>query len=330
MKAALRTEYGPPEVFRIETIATPVPKDRELLIRVHASPVTYGDIAARNIKAMTPRTFNMPSPLLPVMRLAFGYTRPRNKILGSEFAGEVEATGARVTRFKPGDQVFGYCGMRFGANAEYLCMPESGIVALKPSVMSYEEASTIPYGAIMALSLLRKARIEQRRRVLVNGASGGIGSFAVQFAKYFGADVTGVCGGPRISMVKKLGADAVFDYYREDFAASGEQYDLIFDVLGRSSFARCTQSLAPGGVCFLASFKTRRLLQMLWTFLRGDRKVICAFAEEKTENLTFTRELIEAGKIITVIDKTFPLERIVEAHRYAESGNRTGFVVLTL
>ena len=211
-----------------------------------------------------------------------------------------------------------------GAYAEYLCMPEDGCVAIKPANMTYEEAAAVPYGAIMALSLLRKGNIQSGQKVLINGASGGIGSAAVQLAKYYGAEVTGVCSTPRLELVKSLGADKVIDYTKEDFTESGETYDLIFDILGKSSFSRCKSSLKQNGRYLLASFKMKQLFQMLWTSMIGSKKVICAMAARKTEDLISIKELIEAGKIKSVIDRRYPLEQTAEAHRYVEDRAQKG------
>ena len=259
-----------------------------------------------------------------------GFNRPRINILGNEFAGEVESTGKDVKRFKTGDQIFGYLGQRMGGYAEYLCMPEAGLVALKPANMSYAEAATVPYGAIMAMSLLRKGNLQPGHKVLINGASGGIGSAAVQLAKYYGAEVTGVCGGPRVDFVKSLGADQVIDYTEMDFAQSGETYDLIFDILGTGSFARYTNSLKPTGIYLLASFKTKQLAQMLATKLAGGKRVICVLASENREDLIFVKELVEAGKYRSVVDRCYPLEQAIEAHRYVEAGNKTAAVVIAM
>jgi NADPH:quinone reductase-like Zn-dependent oxidoreductase len=263
--------------------------------------------------------------------MSFGWNKPKINILGSELAGKVEAVGQAVSKFKPGDEVFAYIGMNMGANAEYICLPESGTIALKPANLTFDEAATLPYGAIMAVSLLQKANLKPGQKVLINGASGGIGTMAVQLAKYYGAEVTGVCGAPRLEYVKSLGADKLIDYTKEDFTQNGETYDLIFDILGRSSFSRCKGSLKPNGIYLLASFKNQALFQMLWTSLTGSKqKVICAMADEKTENLVFIKELVEAGKVKTLIDKRFPLEQTTEAHRYVEQGRKQGNVVITL
>ena len=331
MKAIVCTEYGPPDVLQLKEVEKPTPKNNEILIRVYATTVNYGDIVARDFRNITPRKFNMPFLFWLLARISFGLRKPRTKILGSEFAGEIEATGKDVKRFKEGDQVFGYLGQSMGANAEYLCMPEDGMVAIKPANMTYEEAAGVPYGAIMALSLLRKVNIQPGQKVLVNGASGGIGSAAVQLAKYhFGAEVTGVCSTPRLELVKSLGADKVIDYTREDFTTSGETYDLIFDILGKSSFSRCKSSLKQNGRYLLASFKMRQLFQMLWTSMIGSKKVICAMASEKTKDLIFIKELVEAGKIKAIIDRRYPLEQTAEAHSYVEKGLKKGHIVITL
>jgi NADPH:quinone reductase-like Zn-dependent oxidoreductase len=329
MKAIVYTEFGSPDVLHLAEVAKPAPKDNEVLIKVHAAPVNYGDLIARNFKNLPVREFNMPLPLLLPTRLYFGLRKPRVNILGNEFAGVVEAIGTAVTRFKPGDQVFGYRGQRMGAYAEYLLIPENGTLAIKPANMSYAEAAAVPYGAIMASSLLRKATVHRGCKVLVNGASGGIGSAVVQLAKYYGAAVTGVCGTPRLGFVKALGADKVIDYTKEDFTRNGETYDLIFDVLGKSSFARCQNSLKPNGIYLLASFKMKPLFQMVWTKFVGNKRVVCAMGSEKAEDLTFVKELIEAGKYKAIVDKCFPLEQAAEAHRYAEAGQKQGSVVIT-
>ena len=330
MKAIIYTEYGSPNVLQLKEIEKPVQQDNEILIRIHATPVNIGDIWARNFKQISPRRFTMPLPLWLPARIYFGFTKPRINILGSEFAGEVEAAGKDVKRFKKGDQVFGYRGQSMGANAEYLCMPEDGLVAIKPVNMTYEEAATVPYGALTALNLLRKVNIQHGQKVLINGASGGIGSAAVQLAKYYGAEVTGVCSTPRLEFVKSLGADKVIDYTKEDFTQNGETYDLIFDILGRSSFSRCKSSLSENGRYLLASFKMKQLFQMLWTSRIGSKKVICALSGEKLEDLLLIKELVEAGKIKSIIDRRYPLEQAAEAHRYIEEGHKKGNVVITL
>ena len=330
MKAIVYTEYGPPEVLQLKEVEKPTPKDNEIQIRIHATTVTVGDIWARNFRKITPRKFTMPMPLWLPTRMYFGFMRPRINILGAELAGEVEAVGKDVKRFRKGDQVFGYPGQSMGAYAEYLCMPEDGSVASKPTNMTYEEAAAVPYGALMALNLLRKVNIQPGQKVLVNGASGGIGSAAVQLAKYFGAEVTGVCSTPRLDFVKSLGADKVIDYTHEDFTTNGETYDLVFDILGKSSFSDCKGSLKQNGRYLLASFKMKQLFQMLWTNIIGSKKVICALSGESAEDLIFIKELVEAGKIKSIIDRRYPLEQTAEAHRYVENGLKKGNVVITV
>jgi NADPH:quinone reductase-like Zn-dependent oxidoreductase len=327
MKAIVFTEYGSPDVLQLKEVAKPTPKENQILVRVRATPVNYGDLTARDFAHSQ---FNMPAPLYLPARLAFGWNRPRIQILGSELAGDVEAVGKAVTKFKPGDAVMAYVGMKMGANAEYICLPESGTIAIKPVNVGYAEAAALPYGAIMAVSLLQKAKLKPGQKILINGASGGIGAMAVQLAKHYGAEVTGVCGAARLDYVKALGADKVIDYKKQDFTQNGETYDVIFDILGRSSFARCKNSLTPNGIYLLASFKSRALWDMFWTSFASPKKVICAMADEKAENLVFVKELVEEGKIKAIVDRRFPLEQTAEAHRYIESGGRQGNVVLIL
>ncbi len=330
MKAIVYTEYGSPDVLQITEVEKPIPGDNEILVRVHATSVNIGDLWARNFKEITPSKFTMPLPLWIPSRMYFGLTKPRVHILGSEFAGEVEAAGKDVKRFRKGDQVFGYRGQSMGAYAEYLCISEDGLVTIKPANMTYEEAAAVPYGALTALSLLRKANIQPGQKVLINGASGNIGAAAVQLAKYFGAEVTGVCSTPGLEFVRALGADKVIDYTREDFTKNGETYDLIFDILGKSSFSSCKNSLQPNGIYLLASFKTKQLFQMLRTSRASGKKVICALSAENPKDLIFIRELVEAGKIKSIIDRCYPLEQAAEAHRHVERGCKTGSVIITV
>jgi len=331
MKAILYKEYGPPDVLHLEDIAKPAPKENEVLVRIHASSVGYGDILARKFKDVSPSEFNMPFPLWFISKFYFGLNEPKVKILGSEISGMIEAAGKDVTRFKAGDPVFGYLGQSMGGYAEYICLPENAVLAAKPANMTYEEAAVIPMGAIMALHLLwEKGNIQPGHKVLINGASGGIGSAAVQIAKSYGAEVTGVCGTARLEFVKSLGADKVIDYTKQDFTRSGETYDLIFDVLGRSSFPDTKSSLKENGRCLYASFKSRQLLQMLSTSISGSKKVICALAPGGLEDLLSAKELIEAGKIKSIIDKSFPLEQTAQAHRYVEDGHKKGHIVISV
>ncbi len=330
MKAIVYEEFGPPEVLHLKEVEKPVPKDNEVLIRVRAAAVNYGDIVARNFRHIPAREFNMPMLLWFPSRMYFGLRKPKRQILGNDFSGDIEAAGKNVTKFKSADPVFAYRGQKMGAYAEYVCMPAGGMVEHKPSSMSYEEAAAVPYGGLMASSHLEKVEIKEGNKVLVNGASGGIGSMGVQLAKHAGAEITGVSGTPRLDMMRAIGADKVIDYTQEDFTQTGEKYDLIYDILGRSSYSRCKDSLTDKGRYLLASFKTGDLLQMIKTKWSKGKKVICAMASEKPENLTKLKELAEAGKIKSVIDKTFPLEAAAEAHRYVESGQKKGHVIITV
>jgi len=330
MKAVVHTEYGSPDVLMLKEVEKTTPKDNEILIRNYATTVGFGDITARNFKNIPPHKFTMPGPLWLVSRMAFGFNKPAKTILGSEFAGVVEATGKNVKLFHRGDQVFGYTGANFGACAEYLCVPEDGMVALKPANMPYEEACTIPYGGLMALSLLQKANLQPGQKALIIGASGGIGSAAVQLARHFGVHVTGVCSTAGLEYAKALGADQVIDYTREDFASMGETYDLILDVPGKSSFAHCKAALKPNGIYLHVSFKMKQLFQMLWTKIIGGPRIVCTLASETIANLKLIQKLIEAGEIKAIIDKQFQLEQTDEAHRYVEAGHKAGSVVITI
>jgi NADPH:quinone reductase-like Zn-dependent oxidoreductase len=330
-KAIVYTEYGTPDVLQLKEIEKPCPKDNEVIIRVHAVSVNYGDILARKFKHISSSEFNMPWLFWVLARFSFGLNKPKLKILGNTFSGEVEMAGSKVTKFKKGDQVFGYTGEKMGAYAEYLLLPENGILATKPSNMTFEEASTIPYGTLMALNLLKKGNIQKAQRVLIVGASGGIGSAAVQLVKhYFEAEVTGVCSTEGVEFVKNLGADKVIDYKKENSTQSGEVYDLIFDILGKGSFSKYKTSLTENGTYLLASFKTKKLFQMLWTSTGKNKKVICAFAIPKPEDLVLIKELVETGKIKSIIDQRFPLEKTAKAHSYIESGSKKGDVVITV
>ncbi|HOU13149.1 MAG TPA: NAD(P)-dependent alcohol dehydrogenase [Anaerolineae bacterium] len=330
MKAIVYIQFGPPEVLQFKDVEKPAPKENEVLIRIHATSVNFGDLMARNFKAVSPRKFNMPFIIWLPAKISFGLQRPKLSIPGSEFAGEIEAVGKAVTRFKTGDPVFGFSSGRFGAYAEYLCLPENGMLAIKPANLTYEEAAVVPYGAITALNLLKKVNIQPGQKVLIHGASGGIGSAAVQIARHLGAEVTGVCGTPRLEFVKSLGASQVIDYTKEDFTQNGETYDLILDILGKGSFSRMKNSLKPNGIVLYASFKMKQLVQMLWTSRAGGRKVICALAPGSAADLMTVKALIEAGQIKAVIDQSFPLEHIAEAHRYVEQGHKKGNVVITV
>jgi NADPH:quinone reductase-like Zn-dependent oxidoreductase len=326
MKAIVYTEYGPPEVLQLKEVEKPSPKDNEVLIRIHATTVTTGEVNARGF------TF-VPPGFGPLPRLMLGLRKPKKTILGSDLAGEIEAVGKDVKQFKEGDQVFGIDSNSSGAYAEYVCRPEEGALAIKPANMTYEEAAAIPFGACTALYFLRdKGNIQSGQKVLINGASGGVGTYAVQLASYFGAEVTGVCSTRNLELVKSLGADKVIDYTKEDFTQSGETYDIILDMVGKSSFSRCKSSLKQNGLYLAVAGGLKELIQMLWTSVIGSKKVIFGggLASERKEYLLFFKELIEAGKLKAVIDRRYPLEQMAEAHRYVDKGHKKGNVVITV
>ncbi len=322
MKAIVCTKYGPPEVLQLKEVVKPTPKDNEVLIKVYATTVTTAGCA-----------FQKGDPF--ISRFSTGLIKPKNPILGYELAGEIEAIGKDVKLFKEGDQVFGYAVNSCGAHAEYICLPEDGQLAIKPANMTYEEAAAAVDGVLTALPFLRKGNIQSGQKVLINGTSGSIGTFAVQLAKYFGAEVTGVCSTTNLELVKSLGADKVIDYTKKDFTKSGQTYDIIFDTVGKSSFTHCKSSLKQRGI-YLATMPTPALmLQMLWTSKIGSKKAAIVFAglrsvSERTKDLIFLKELIEAGKLKSVIDKSYSLAQIAEAYRYVDKGHKKGNVVITV
>ena len=327
MKAIVYTEYGPPEVLHLKEVEKPAPKDNEVLIKIHATTVTTGDVNARGF------TF-VPPGFGPIPRIMFGIRSPKLPILGSDVSGEIEAVGKDVSSFKAGDQVFGMDGEALGTYAEYVCRPEEGTLVIKPENLTHEEAAAIPFGYSTALYFLReKANIQSGQKVLINGASGGAGTAAVQLAKFFGAEVTGVCSTRNLELVKSLGADKVIDYTKEDFTQNGETYDIIFDtVVGKASFSGSKNSLKQNGYYLAVAGGLKEGVQMLWTSVYGSKKVIFGggMACERKEYLQFIKELAEAGKIKPVIDKIYPFEKTVEAHRYVDGGHKTGNVVISI
>jgi NADPH:quinone reductase-like Zn-dependent oxidoreductase len=322
MKAIVYEKYGPPDVLQLKEVAKPTPKDNEVLIKVHATTVTKYDCWMRSSTA--PTGFGL------LMRIASGIRKPKQPILGTELAGEIEAVGKDVRLFKEGDQVFGDTGMSSGTNVEYICLPEDGAVAIKPANMTYEEAAAVPYGALTALFFLKNGNIQSGQKVLIFGASGGVGNYALQIAKYFGAEVTGVCSTTKVEFVESLGADKVIDYTKEDFTKSGQTYDIIFDTVGKSSVSGCKRSLKKNGFYLLTTFGLPKLVQILWLSITSSKKVFMGTLKERAEDLIFLKELIEAGKIKSVIDRSYPMEQIAEAHRYVETWNKKGNVVITI
>lgn len=320
MKAVIWTSYGAPDVMKLGEVAKPVPKDDEVLIRVQATSVTAAEGMMRKGESLA-------------SRLVMGLWTPREKfrVPGLELAGQIEAIGKNVKRFKVGDAVFGFTGFGPGAHAEYKCMSEHGSLALKPRNVSYEDAAAAVDGASTALFFLRdKARLSSGQKVLILGASGSIGTFAVQLAKHFGAHVTGVCSGANVELVKSLGADRVIDYTREDFTMGGARYDVIFDTVGKSSFSRCKDSLTPKGCYLVTVMGLGPMAQTLWTALWGGKRAIFAMSVGKAKALAFLSGLIEEGKLRSVIDRRYKLDEIAEAHRYVDTGHKKGNVVIVV
>ncbi len=320
MKAIVCTKYGFPDAMQLKEVEKPTPKENEVLIKIYATTVTSADIRIRKAD---------PFPI----RFFYGFTRPKNNtVLGSELAGDIEAVGKNVKQFKAGDAVFAGAGTSLGANAEYICLPEEGAVAIKPTNMTYEEAAAIPFGATTSLIFLRdKGKIQSGQEVLIYGASGAVGMAAVQLAKFFGAQVTGVCSTAKLELVKSLGADNVIDYTEGDFTQSGKTYDVIFDTSGKSPFSGCLSSLKNNGIYLRAvHINPSPIFRGLWTSMTSSKKVIGGVAIERKEDLIFLKELIEMGRMKSVIDRRYPLEQTAEAHRYVEQGHKKGNVVITV
>jgi len=321
MKAIVYTKYGPPDVLQLKEVEKPTPKEDEVLIRINATTVTAADGMMRKGDPFVGRFYS-------------GLTRPRRSIPGIEFAGEIESVGKDVRLFKEGDKVFGET-TALGCHAEYVCLSEEGVLTTKPANMTYEEAAPICVGALTALNFLRKGNIQSGQKVLIYGASGSVGTYAVQLAKYFGAEVTGVCSTTNLEMVKSLGTDKVIDYTKEDFTKSGQTYNIIFDTVGKSSFSRCKGLLTHKGVYLSAVLDLPLLLQILWTSMIGSKKAKFSAtgllsASERLIFLKELKELFKAGKIKSVIDRRYPLEQIPEAHRYVDRGHKKGNVVINI
>ncbi len=323
MKAAVYTEYGSPDVIQIKELERPTPKPNEVLIRIHATTVASADCRARSLKM--PRGFGL------LGRLAFGISRPRNPVLGTDFAGEVADVGKDVTQFKKGDRVFGLSGMSFGCHAEYKCLREDAALAHIPSSMSYEEAVTIPFGGTTAVTFLRdKAKVQPGEKVLVVGASGSVGTAAIQIAKHMGAVVTGVCSTTNMELVKSIGADHVIDYTKKDFTQNGETYDVILDTVGHASFANCKNSLTKNGRLLLIAASLPDILTAPLLNMTNTAKVIAGPASERAEDLYFLADLATNGKLKPVMDQKYPLDRIREAYVIADSGRKRGSLVITM
>jgi NADPH:quinone reductase-like Zn-dependent oxidoreductase len=327
MKAIVCTKWGSPDVLELREVEKPIPKDNEVLIRIDATTVTAGDCELRGLK--------QPLMMQLLMRMGFGLRGPRKKILGQELAGEIEAVGKNVRSLKAGDQVFAHTGFGLGAYAEYICLSEEpegieGLLATKPANMTYEEAAAVPLGGLEALFHLRKGNVQSGQGVLINGAGGSIGTIAIQLAKYFGAEVAAVDSTAKLDMLRSIGADQVIDYTQEDFTKSGETYDVIFDVVGKSSFSDCIGSLKENGRYLSANPGLSQMFRGGGTSSRGSKKAIVGNVTYGPEDLLFLKELIEAGKIKSVIDRSYPLEQMAEAHRYVEKGGKKGNVVITV
>ncbi|UCE10089.1 MAG: NAD(P)-dependent alcohol dehydrogenase [Candidatus Thorarchaeota archaeon] len=324
MKAIVCPKYGRPEVLQLKEVDKPAPKNNEVLIRIIRATVTAGDCEVRR--------FDFPSWLWLLARLGFGIRGPRQQILGQELAGEIEAVGEDVTRFKPGDQVFGSTGFGLGAYAEYNCVPElgDGAIVLKPSNLTFDEVAVIPTGGITAIHFLRKGNIQGGQKVLINGAGGSIGTISVQLVKHWGAEVTAVDSAQKLDMLRSIGADHVIDYTKEDFSDRGETYDVIFDVVGKAAWLSVTKSLTENGI-YLCGYPTvSRSLRGRLMAWRSNRTYIGGSASDNIEDLEYLAELFEAGTIKSVIDRSYPLEEMVDAHRYVESGQKIGNVVVTV
>ncbi|NJD54011.1 MAG: NAD(P)-dependent alcohol dehydrogenase [Candidatus Methanoperedens sp.] len=324
MKAIVHTKYGPPDELQLKEVEKPIPEDNEVLIKIHATTVTTTDCNVRNF-TFVPESFRFPA------RMNFGLRKPKINILGIDLAGEIEAVGKKVKLFKEGDRVFGSSGTKFGGHAEYICISEDGVLAIKPANMTYEEAAAIPLAGNTALFFIRDlGKVQAGQKILIHGASGAIGTYAVQLARYYGAEVTGVCSATNAEMVKSLGADKVIDYTKEDFTRSGETYDVIFDVVGKITFSQCKSSLKQKGIYLENLLQLQDIPKIIWTSITGGKKIKGGISIESVENLNFFLELIKSGKLKPVIDRSYPLEQTAEAFKYVEKGHKKGTVVITV
>jgi len=323
MKAIVYTKYGPPSVLQIKEIEKPIPEDNEVLIKIRAAEATKADCELRSFNFAV-KWFWLPS------RVAMGVTKPKKQVLGGYFAGEVDAVGKDVLKFKKGDQVFGTTRLLFGAYGEYVCLPANYTIVTKPHNMSFEEAAAAPLGGLNALHFMKKANIRNREKVLINGAGGSIGTFAVQIAKAMGAEVTAVDSSIKQEMLLRIGADHFFDYTKEDFTKSGQTYDVIFNMVARSSYSKCVNSLNPKGRYLLGNPRISDMLRSVFTSKFTDKTAIFAFAGEKVEELIAIKDMIEAGKIKSIVDKIYSPEQAAEAHRRVETEQRLGIVVISM
>jgi NADPH:quinone reductase-like Zn-dependent oxidoreductase len=324
MKAIVHTKYGTPEELQLLEVKKPVQKDNEVLIKIHATTVTTTDCNARNF------TF-VPESFMLFAKIVFGFKKPKINILGIDLAGEIEAVGKDVKLFKKGDSVFGSPGTKFGGHAEYCSVAENGALAIKPAGMSWEEAASICLAGNTALFYIRDlAKIQSGQKILIHGASGAIGTYAVQLAKYYGAEVTGLCSGLNTEMVKSLGADKIIDYTREDFTKSDERYDFVFDVVGKTTFSQSKGILKPKGIYLENMLGIKDIMRMMWTSITGGKRIKGGVSKETAENLYFFIGLIESGKLKPVIDRIYPLEKTAEAFQYVETGHKKGNVVISL
>ncbi|KKO45483.1 Zn-dependent oxidoreductase [Arsukibacterium ikkense] len=322
MKAIVYEKYGPPEVLQLKEVAKPTPKDNEVLIKIHATTVTSGDWRVRSL--------TVPAGFSLLMRLVFGVFKPRQAILGSELAGVVESVGKEVSKFKIGDPVFAFSDAAMGCYAQYKCMPQDGAVVLKPANLNYDAAAALSFGGSTALDFFRRAKLQPGQSVLVNGASGSVGSAAVQLARHFGANVTGVCSTSNLELVQSLGASQVIDYTQQDFSQNGERYDIIVDTVGTAPSSRCKNSLKKGGRLLMVLAGLPDMLQIPWISVSSNKKIIAGPASVRVADLHFLAELAAAGEFTPVIDRRYPFEQIAEAHRYVETGRKKGNVIITL